>query len=462
MEDSGIQNTRVIDYNAALQLIQGLEARDFSYKGIHKLFLVISDWTEKYLANKALPNTAQLMREVSLEEEQAEKLLHELAFKHNPPLIKKITSVEYDPNMGSKSTYMSKIVARNTVYARPTNMDSGSAQRYINGINDYSVESIKKGKDKRDLFTGSIFKEFIFSKIDANQLHETYASADIADLFKCPNDVRKDQKESTRENHLQPVLKKLVEEKVLLSFHNDKTSKEPNRYIYLYNEKDEIIERIEIYVEYMRSKIVPALQKLGVVSDFSEEEYKEFGHLAGDLLRYVDDSYADQKTLLEELVILSSYYENYHEELQKGELKEKIDEILKLLLNAGKLIDVNNIRVNGKPLDKELIPHIISNENIYHAEYSDKREAYFEFILHKQCVKSAVNTAKKKYKVTGDDIDLRVLERMNIKNLLENDEQKELDRLEIESLFKYLPFMTRMWRMLMGNIYLKPEEIAML
>lgn len=463
MEDSKIQNIRVIDYNAALQLIQGLEARDFSYKGIHKSFLVISDWTEKYISNRALPNKEQLMRDVNLEEEQADKLIHELAFKHNPPLVKKIISIEYDPTKNTKSPFLSKILTRNIVYARPTNMDAGSAQRYINGMNEHSVASITSGfKNKRNRFTGKAFKDFLFSKIEANKIHETYASFDLNDLFKCNYDITREQKEASQEYHLKPVLQKLVDQKVLIAFTNDKTPNAQNKRIFLYNIKDEIIERIEIYVEYMKAHIIPGMQKLGIVSDFSEEEYKEFGHLAADLLRYVDDAYADQKTLLEELVILSNFYENYHEDLKKGELKEKIDEILKLLINAGKLIDVNNIRINGKSLDKEMIPNIIAHESILYAEYSDAKDNYFEFILHKDSLNQAVKMAKKEFQITGNDTYLRVLERMNAKNLLSNEDKKELERLEQESLFKYLPFLVRMWRTIFGNISLKPEEIKML
>ncbi|MGQ2836536.1 hypothetical protein ACT53X_07385, partial [Leptospira interrogans] len=62
---------KVADYNTALQLTQSLEARnDFQYKKIHKLLLIISDWTDKFVANKVLPNVDQLSKELGLEKDK--------------------------------------------------------------------------------------------------------------------------------------------------------------------------------------------------------------------------------------------------------------------------------------------------------------------------------------------------------------------------------------------------------
>lgn len=81
---------KVADYNTALQLTQSLEARnDFQYKKIHKLLLIISDWTDKFVANKVLPNVDQLSKELGLEKDKTLQFLKELCTKYNPPIIKK-------------------------------------------------------------------------------------------------------------------------------------------------------------------------------------------------------------------------------------------------------------------------------------------------------------------------------------------------------------------------------------
>ncbi|EMY15126.1 hypothetical protein LEP1GSC043_4817 [Leptospira weilii str. Ecochallenge] len=81
---------KVADYNTALQLTQSLEARnDFQYKKIHKLLLVIGDWTDKFMANKVLPNVDQLARELSLDKDKTLQFLKELCTRYKPPIIKK-------------------------------------------------------------------------------------------------------------------------------------------------------------------------------------------------------------------------------------------------------------------------------------------------------------------------------------------------------------------------------------
>ncbi|HNF26427.1 MAG TPA: hypothetical protein PKV80_18280, partial [Leptospiraceae bacterium] len=87
-----------MEYAPSMQSVQSMESRDFQNKGIFKLFTSISEWTDKYLANKALPNIDQLAREVGLEREKVEAFIQELCFKGPTPMVKKITTVEFDPS----------------------------------------------------------------------------------------------------------------------------------------------------------------------------------------------------------------------------------------------------------------------------------------------------------------------------------------------------------------------------
>ncbi len=459
MSDPNSQFYRVIDFNPAAQSVQGMESRgDFQYKGIYRFFNTISEWTDKFLANKVLPNAEQLTRDIAIDKEKIDFFINELCFKTNPPVIKKITTIEFELSDLRKSHNLSTGLSRNTVFARPATLDAGSAQRYINGCNDRSVAAIKRAiNETRERLTGEKFKEFLVTKINQNKLNETYASQDITNIFNCPYDKTKILKELTVNTHLKPVLKKLVDEKVLLFFRNEKAPKSANKSIFLYNNKDEVLERIEIYVNYMKKTIVPAMQKIGVLSAVADEEYNDFAVLAGKILNYMDDSYIDQKILLEELTILGTFYDSYRDEIKKKEIKEKINEVITLIENSGRLVDISTVKINGEPIDKELIPMILSNPNIIHTEYDDGNNL-FEFVVHKSCVNLAVELAKKVYMSTGNDTDIRILNRMNITTVLTDATKKDFNRIESESLFKYLPVLTRMWRMLLGNIFVTQAE----
>jgi hypothetical protein len=459
LSEQNSQFFRVVDFNPAAQAVQGMESRgDFQYKGIYRFFTTINEWTEKFLANKILPNAEQLTRDISIEKDKVDFFINELCFKSNPPIIKKITTVEFELSDIRKSENLTTGLRRNTVFARPSTLDAGSSQRYINGCNERSVAAIKRAiAEVRVPWHGDKFKDFIFTRINANKLSDTYASYDVGNLFNCPYDSSKQLKEITVNTHLKPVLKKLVDDKILLFFRNEKALKSANKSIFLYNSKDEVIERIEIYVNYLKKHIIPSLQKIGVIGGVSDEEYSDFASLATKVLTYMDDSYGDQKYMVEELIILGAFYENYREEIKKKEQKDKIIEVVKLVENAGKLVDMATIRVNGDPIPKDIIPAILANENILYCEYDDGSNLY-EFLLHKTAVNLAADLAKKIFQSTGNDTDIRILSRMNIQTSIDENIKKDFYAAEMESLFKYLPFLTRMWRTIMGNIYVTKAE----
>lgn len=458
MSDSISQYYRVLDYTPAMQYVQSLETKDFQYKGIFKVFMTISEWTDRYLTNKILPNIDQIAKETSIEKEKVEFFIKELCFKGSSPIIKKITTVEFDPMNTHKSEMISGILRRNTVFARPPTLDASSAQRYVNGCNESSVAAIKKAiSQNRIPWTGGKFADFIFSKINANKLSDTYASADIANLYNCPYDTTKALKEATINSQLKPVLKKLVDDKVLLFFRNENASKSSNKSIFLYNNKEEIFERIDIYLSYLKKNIIPNFQKIGVLGQIADEEYQNYTKLASNILKYMDESYEDQKHLVEELIILGTFYESYKEEQARKEQKEKLTEILNLLENSGKITDIKAIRLQGKPLPKEFVSLLISNENVLYTEYDDGNNL-FEFVLHKKCIPLAIEHAKKIYEATENDVDLRILSRMNVYDYLNPDQKRDFINIETRSLFRYLPFFTRLWRLLFGNIYVTKEE----
>ncbi|HNF14385.1 MAG TPA: hypothetical protein PK453_12005 [Leptospiraceae bacterium] len=462
MSDPISQFYRVLEYAPSMQSVQSMESRDFQNKGIFKLFTSISEWTDKYLANKALPNIDQLAREVGLEREKVEAFIQELCFKGPTPMVKKITTVEFDPSNQNKSETVSAILKRNTVFARPPSLDAGSSQRYVNSCNEASVAAIKKGiAANRIPWKGDKFRDYLFGKINENKLSDTYASADIGTLFNCPYDTNKTLKDSTVNLHLKPILKKLVDDKVLLFFRNEAAPKSSNKSIFLYNTKEEIFERIEIYITYLKRYVIPGFQKIGVISEVGDEELRNIGKLTSVLLGYMDDTYGDQKVVVEELSILSGYYDAYKDEQAKKELRDKVQEVVKLLESQARLTDVATIRLDGQPFPKELIPQLYSHESVLHTEYNDGNRL-FDFILHKSSIPIALENAKKLYEVSENDSELRILARMNVANYVDNAKRQEFISAETASLFRYLPFFTRMWRMLLGNIYVTQREAELI
>ncbi|MCB1142694.1 MAG: hypothetical protein H7A24_04355 [Leptospiraceae bacterium] len=458
MSDPISQYYRVLEYVPSLQNVQSMESRDFQYKGIFKLFTCVSEWTDKYLSNKVLPNVEQLAREVGIERDKVEQYINELCFKQNPPLIKKITTVEYDPSDSSKVEMISNVLRRNTVFARPPTLDAGSAQRYVNTSNEGSVAAIKNAiSANRVRWTGEKFKDFIFSKISNNKLSDTYASADVANLFNCPYDSTKALKEATVNSHLKPILKKLVDDKILLFFRNEKANKSSNKSIFLYNNTEEIAERIDYYLAYIKSNVIPNFQRISVIGEVSEEDMRSPKKISSLLLPFMDESYGDQKAILEELVILGKFHEDFVEEKNKSEQKEKLQEVIKLLEKSGKLIDMASIRLNGKPLEKEMTPFIISNDQIIYTEYDDGKNL-FEFVLHKNNIAQAITNARQLFEVSENDTELRILGRMNILSSVGDSAKNEFLAAELNSLFKYLPFLTRLWRSITGNIYVTKKE----
>ncbi|EQA35887.1 hypothetical protein LEP1GSC047_0563 [Leptospira inadai serovar Lyme str. 10] len=454
MLDPQSPELKVADYNSTLQLAQALEARgDFQYKGIYKLVLIVADWTEKFVANKILPTTEQIARELTLDKERVFAYLKEATSRHNPPLIKKISMVDYDPT-GDLSD--GKLIASSlrlmTVFARPSQADAGSSHRYVEGVNQTSFTSIQRWiKDRRKFPGTENFQKWIWECIDANRLSETYASSEIGGLFQDLYDTTPALKQTTINIHLKPVLKRLVDSKNLYFFRNERALSPGNRSVFYYNVQDEIIARLELYKKYLKDKIIPELQRIGVLGNFSQEELNNTRALAVQVLPFLSPAYGDQKTAMEELLALIHFEEEEKEKKEKEEKKAKLSELLDYVKSANRLVDLNYLRFRGEPIEDEIRNLIINHEMILHAEFADKKSMY-DFVLHKDCIQGAIENAKRVLSATGNDSEIRVLGKMNIKDFLESREAAgQFEKLEYSSLFKYLPFFTRFWRSLFGN-----------
>ncbi|PJZ70766.1 hypothetical protein CH373_07570 [Leptospira perolatii] len=460
MLDPNSPELKVADYNSTLQLTQALEARgDFQYKGIYKLVLIIGDWTEKYVANKILPGVEQLSRELTLDKARVAAYLKEITSRQNPPLVKKICLLDYDPVGESSDGRITSFLRLITVFARPSQADGTSSHRYVEGVNQTSFSSIQRWmKEKRQFPGNERFQKWIFDCIDANKLSETYASAEIGNLFQDPFDLTPGLKQTTINIHLKPVLKKLVDNKLLHFFRNENALSPGNRSVFYYNVHEEIISRLAAYKRYLKEKIVPELQRIGVLGNFSASDLENTRSIATQALPFLSPAYGDQKTAVEELLGLIHFEEEEKEKKEKEEKKAKLSELLEYVKSANRLVDLNYLRFRGEPIDDDIRVLLINNDSILHAEYADKKNLY-HFVLHKESVASAIENAKKVLSSTGNDSEIRILAKMNIRDILDSQEAStQFDKIEQNSLFKYLPFLTRFWRSLFGNVVVHKFE----
>ncbi|EMN26688.1 hypothetical protein LEP1GSC065_2661 [Leptospira kirschneri serovar Sokoine str. RM1] len=451
---------KVADYNTALQLTQSLEARnDFQYKKIHKLLLIISDWTDKFLANRVLPNVDQLSKELSLDKDKTLQFLKELCTKYNPPIIKKICMVDLNPNGDMSDGTIESCLKMNSVFARPQQADISTSHRYVDGVNQLTFNSISRWiRENRTSLGKNEFIKRIHSAISENKLSSTYASTEIGNLFKDPFDVSPELKQITINIHLKPVLKKLVEQKVLFFFRNEQAINPGNRSVFYYNIHAEILNRIEAYKIFLMDHIVPELQKIGAIGVLSDEEKENTRSLVNSIMPYLSPAYGDQKTAMEELMVMLHVEEEDKEKKEKEEKKVKLGEIVDYVKSANRLVDLNFLRFRGQQIEEEIRTLVANHDQILHTEFADKNTLY-HYVLHKLAVSGAIEAARKTFASTGNDNEIRILDRMRIKDFIEDKELAiSFDKLEMSSLFKYLPFFTRLWRNIFGNVKVHKSE----
>ncbi|TGN14577.1 hypothetical protein [Leptospira ilyithenensis] len=461
MLDPNLPELRVFDYTACLQKVQAMDSRgDFSFKGIYKVLLVIFEWTDKFLQNKALPNTEQIERDSSVDRDRIEAYVNDLCFKQNPPVLKKLNVLEFHPNEPGDPENARTYLKHNTVFARPTTADGGTAFRYALGLNEHSVVAIKSWFEEKRKYSGKEkMKKVIKAAVDANRLFDTYAATEIGNLFQCPYDKTKQQKDATIVIHLKPVLKQLVDDKILFFFRNDNASRPGNKSVFIYNKPSEISDRYDAYVDYVKNTIYPALQKLGVVNPLSEEVWNSPREILVEILGYMNDSYGDQKTLIEETLVLNEIIEKDREKEEKQKRKQQVEELMLFLEQAGRIIELNQLRVSGEPLSDEFRSILMSHNDLLYAEYAD-RKIYNEFILHKGCILQAIESAKRNFAAKRNDLEIRVLNVMNITvHLVEEGPKRIFEEIEARSLFQFLPFLTKLWRMMIGSNAVHKHEI---
>lgn len=461
MLDPNLPELKVMDYTACLQKVQAMDSRgDFSYKGIYKVLLVIFEWTDKFLQNKVLPNIEQIERDSSIDRDRIENYVIDLSFKQNPAILKKLNVLEFHPNEPGDPENPRTFLKHNTVFARPTTSDGGTAFRYALGLNEHSTNAIKGWFNEKRKYVGKEkMRKVIKAACDSNRLFDTYASTEVGNLFQCPYDKTKVQKDATIVIHLKPILKQLVDDKILFFFRNDNASRPANKSVFVYNKSSEIADRYDAYIDYIKTTIHPVLKNLGVMGEITDDSWSSPKSILTEILKFLNESYGDQKTLVEECLVLNEIIEKDREKEEKQKRKQQVEDLLAFLAEAGRIVEVNMLRVSGEPLTDEFRANLLSHSDILFAEYAD-RKTLNEFVLHKACIPLAIESAKRSFQIKRSDLEIRVLNLMNVfVHLNEEGPKRILEEIEAQSLFQFLPFFTRLWRMIMGNMTVHKFEI---
>ncbi|PKA13175.1 hypothetical protein CH372_04840, partial [Leptospira meyeri] len=144
---------------------------------------------------------------------------------------------------------------------------------------------------------------------------------------------------------------------------------------------------------------------------------------------------------------------------EKQKRKQQVDDLMAFLAEAGRIVEVNLLRVSGEPLTDEFRAALLSQPELLYTEYADNK-IYNEFILHKSCIPQAIESAKRTFQIKHSDLEIRVLNQMNVTLHLNDESPKRLlEEIEAQSLFQFLPFFTRIWRMIMGSMTVHKFEI---
>ncbi len=464
MSDSNLTENKLQDYTPSLQRVQAMDARgDFQFKGIYKAFMAVFDWTEKFGTTRVLPTIEQIEKESTIERERVEFFVNELCFRINPPILKKLVVVDFHGNEVGEPENPKTFLKQNTVFCRPTSVDAGSVARYMAGLNEASTNAIKSWiQSKREGLSKDSLQAQIQEALDNNKLFDTYASTQIGNLFQCSYDKTKAQKDATISLHLKPVLRKLVDDKVLFFLRNDRATKPGNKSIFLYNKPEEIRDRYEVFLSIIQNKILPTLQKLGVMGQVEASVWKTPKATLDEILSYLNEGYGDQKTLVEETILLDEIIQEEREREEKQKKKDLLEELLAYLEGVGRVVEVNFLRLGGEPLEDEFKAMLLSNNNILYAEFADEK-IYNEFVLHKNCIMKAIESAKATFIAKKSNLEIRVLLLMNVyQNLSEESAKRTLEEIENLSLFQYLPFFTKLWRMIIGSIKVYNDEAAII
>jgi hypothetical protein len=453
----------VLDYASAMNKVQAMELKgDFSNKGIFKLLTTTFEYTEKFSSSKKLPTAQELQEELNFTQEKIDNFLQNLGFNLNPPAIRKLNFLEYIPSWEGQDPGMSRVLKLFTVFARPTGNDGHTAYHYVLELNSITSDSITRYfRLVRNPSSKEMMREKLRQVLPQNKLYEMYASTEIGNLFQCPFDQKFKTKDQTIQVHLRPVLKTLVDNEVLLFVRNDDSANSNSKSVFYWNHKTEIQDRVEVYLDYAFEVIVPKLKKLGVIQLESRHDLADEFHFIKDINAYLTtESHGDEKTLLQEILLLSIPYKEEKLKQEKEEENRQLEELQTVLKGAGHPQELDDLRLYGESIPDKFIQLIMGDLRILSVETLNKKNEFATFVLHKDSISQAVEFAMKVFQDSGNYFDMALLEQLGVKNLiLDNSILKKWKELESQNYYHSLSWWTKLRRWIFGNKTANSDEI---
>ena len=441
-QSSGLQ---VLDVKQASDVVQALEARgDFKYKGIARLYTIITNWTDRFDSNGILPTLEQLCRESELPEDKVKAYLREMTGRGstNSPVIVAMPSLQFVPGSDSRIENM-------TVYCRPGQREGGNAQRYYAAFVDKNTKALTRWLQVRPAPKADVTRNLLNQAIREGRLRDTRARTEVARLFLNEMDQTAEERRLNNVLHVRPVLKRLIDTKQMLLLNGQTPDGQDFNGVF-FNQGTELEDRFNVIAEYFTRNVSAG------GGDASDPEAVRTQLDAVDAGRYASLN-ESQKQVVQELLLLTPVVIKNRKAAVEKTREEALTKVVEELLKHPRPVEASAL----KSVEAEDAAHMRSIKGILHADYALGGRIR-EFYLHKDNVAQAIDHARQLFDTDGNDVEVRILSAMGLERHLDTDRYRAFLDLEQRTLFSYLGFFKRLWRMLTGNRKLSEKEVVQL
>ena len=266
--------------------VRQLESRgDFKFKGISQLYQVISKATKEYPTKRSLPSKEYLSRTVDLKKDLIISYLN-VMIEGRIPVIREITLIEHSPQ--EEGITGVKQLKTQYVFCRPTVKEKYIADQYYNLMNEKSeavlVEFFSKIYMQRR--KGEL-ENYILEQIKSNTFTDTHITFVINQLFQSPYDLTPEIRKLKSEGIVKPVMRSLIRKKVLFYGKNNSGKELAFDQFLLVQNKQELMDRFDILLDYFYDNILPSLYKQGGLAETDVSDIHNDDSVGFDIEKHI-------------------------------------------------------------------------------------------------------------------------------------------------------------------------------
>ncbi len=393
----------------AMDYAQSLESRgDFKYKGIYSIFNTVYEMTSKFREHRILPDVFQLQKDLSLPKDKFEEYINELTGRGSLKSMALIMFPSVDFIAGNNLT---KLI----ILCRPVQSDGSSFSKYFDHYKSRSIDAMKKWIQKKGSKWQGMHRDYIIKNLNEENYPNSHAGAVIHYYLQNPLDKTLEQKTFTYKNFIKPIIKDLIQEKLLLY-----VREESNFYTILFTDEESLVDRMGMLISRLAQEN-SIFEFTGEINFQNLENYK-------NKIKKIENVknislYLELKINVEELIKI-------FKQKEEQEKKQKIQRALEELSKYDWVIPANYI----KSLNKENLPEFISHPEVLHTEFvfGNRLE---EFFLYKRNIYPAVVHARKQLAEKNDDTEMKILMQMQVDRFLDGEQLKIYKSAEEQVLF---------------------------